>query len=51
MEPAYARMRAVVGDEGVLYTYCDDSYIMAPSEQMATTLQQAPGILPRSSYG
>ena len=44
MEPVYARMRAVVGDEGVMYTYCDDSYILAPAEQMATTLQQAPGI-------
>ena len=44
MEPVYARMRAAVGDEGVLYTYCDDSYMLAPAEQMATSLQQAPGI-------
>jgi len=44
MEPVYAKMRTVVGDEGVLYTYCDDSYMLAPADQMATTLQHALGI-------
>ena len=27
-----------------MYTYCDDSYILAPSEYMASTLHRAPGI-------
>ena len=44
MEPIYARMRAAVVDEGVMYTYCDDSYILAPTEQMATSLQPTQGI-------
>ena len=44
MEPAYARLRKVVGDEVFLYTYCDDSYLLAPVEQMATMLHHALGI-------
>ncbi len=34
MESVYARLREAVGAEGVLYTYSDDSYIMAPKESM-----------------
>jgi hypothetical protein len=44
MEPVYARLRAAVGDEGVLYTYRDESYILAPMENMAEVVHQAPGI-------
>jgi hypothetical protein len=38
MEPVYAIMRETMGEEGDLYTYCDDSYLLAPAEQMATVL-------------
>ena len=38
MEPVYARLRTVVGYEEVMYTYCDDSYLLAPTEHMATVL-------------
>jgi hypothetical protein len=44
IEPIYARLRAAIGEEGVLYTYCDDSYLLAPSERMATVLHHAPCI-------
>ncbi len=44
MAPVYASLRTVIGDEGVLYTYCDDAYILAPAEEMAAALQHAPGI-------
>jgi hypothetical protein len=44
MEPVYARLRAEVGQEGVLYTYCDDSYLLAPVGQMATMFHTAPTI-------
>jgi len=44
MRPIYARLRDAVGEEGVLYTYCDDSYLLAPVEQMATVLHKAPKI-------
>ena len=44
MQPIYARLQEAVGEEGALYTYCDDSYLLAPAEQMATTLREAPGI-------
>ena len=44
MEPVYARLKAVVGDEDVLYIYYDDSYLMDLVEQMATVLHHAPGI-------
>jgi hypothetical protein len=44
MASVYARLRAEVGEEGVLYTYCDDSYILAPVEKMAKVLHQAPDI-------
>jgi len=44
MEPVYARLRQAVGEEGVVYTYSDDSYILAPKEQMAVVLAKAPGI-------
>jgi hypothetical protein len=39
----YITMETVVRDEGVLYTYFDVSYILAPTEQMAFS--------PRSGYG
>jgi hypothetical protein len=44
MAPVFERLRAAVGEEGVVYAYCDDSYILAPVEQMAQVLHQAPGI-------
>jgi hypothetical protein len=44
MVPVYARLQASVGEEGVLYTYCDDSYLLAPAEQMATVFRTAPSI-------
>ncbi len=44
MAPVHTRLRAAVGDEGVLYTYSDDSYILDPVDKMAKVLHQAPGI-------
>ena len=44
MESVYARLRAAVGAEGVVYTYCDDAYLLAPVEQMATVFHTAPAI-------
>ena len=44
MKPVYARLQDAVGQEGVLYTYCDDSYLLAPPEQMATVFRTAPTI-------
>ena len=44
MEPVYARLKQAAGEEGVLYTYFDDAYILAPKEQMAVVLEEAPGI-------
>jgi hypothetical protein len=44
MTPAYERLRAAMGEEGVVYAYCDDSYILAPIEHMAQVLHQAQGI-------
>jgi hypothetical protein len=38
MELVYVRLRVAVGEEGVLYTYCNDSYLLAPKENMATVL-------------
>jgi len=31
MQPIYARLQEAVGEEGALYTYCDDSYLLAPT--------------------
>ena len=44
MELVYERLRQATGEEGVVYTYSDDSYILAPKEQMAVVLEEAPGI-------
>jgi len=44
MELVYARLRAVVGDDGVMYTYSDDSYIPAPKDNMAVVMEDAPRI-------
>ena len=44
MRPVYARLQDEVGEEGALYTYCDDSYLLAPAEQMAMVLRKAPEI-------
>jgi len=44
MRPVYARLRDAVGEEGVLYTYCDDFYLLALAEHMATALHEAPEI-------
>jgi hypothetical protein len=42
--PVYTRLRVAVGDEGVLYTCCDNSYILAPVDKMVEVLHEAPGI-------
>ncbi len=44
VEPVYARLREAVGEGGVMYTYCDDSYLLAPAKHMATVLYHAPEI-------
>ena len=44
MRQVYAGLRDAVGNEGALYTYCDDSYLLAPAEHMATVLRKAPEI-------
>jgi hypothetical protein len=44
MVPVYDRLKNIAGEEGVVYAYCDDSYILAPVDQMAQVLHQAPGI-------
>lgn len=44
MVPVYSRLRQEAGEEGVVYAYSDDSYILAPKEEMANVLQKAPGI-------
>jgi hypothetical protein len=41
MEPVYARLRAALGEEGSLLTYCDDSYLLAETDKMAEVLHQA----------
>jgi hypothetical protein len=50
MEPVYARLREVVGAEGVLYTYSDDSYILAPKESMAVVFDVAPVIFEKVGF-
>jgi len=49
MEPVYAILRADAGEEGVLYTYCGESYLLAPVEKMAQVLHQAPNIFEKLS--
>jgi hypothetical protein len=44
MAPVYASLRTVIEDEGVLNTYCDDAYILAPAAEMAAALHHAPSI-------
>jgi len=44
MAPVYERLRAAVGEGGVVYACCEDSYIIVPVEQMAQVLHQAPRI-------
>ena len=51
MEPVYVRMRETMGEDGVLYTYCDDSYLLAPAEQMATVHHQATFFMARWDFG
>jgi hypothetical protein len=41
MEPVYSRLRAVMGEQGALYAYCDNSYIVVEPETLATVLAQA----------
>jgi hypothetical protein len=38
MEPVYARMRAALGEEVSLLTYCDDSYLLAEPDKMEEVL-------------
>jgi len=47
MEPVYARLSAAMGEEGSLFTYCDDSYLLAEPNKMAEVLDQAPTIFGR----
>jgi hypothetical protein len=54
MAPVYARLRQAAGEEGVVYAYSDDSYILAPKEQMAVVLEEAlrpPRSTGRWAYG
>jgi hypothetical protein len=44
MEPVYAALRTTVGEEGVLYNYCDDSYMLALVDNMVEVFHQAPAI-------
>jgi hypothetical protein len=44
MAQVYERLKQTVGEEGIVYTYSDDSYILAPKEQMAVVLAEAPRI-------
>ena len=47
MEPVYAHLRAALEEEGIFFTYCDDSYLQAEPEKMAEVLAQASGIFGR----
>jgi hypothetical protein len=44
MEPVYARFRAVMGEEGALYAYCDESYLIAKPGKMTEVMARAPRI-------
>ncbi len=44
IEMAYTRLRAVMGEEGALYTYCDDSCLLAEPGKMVEVMSQAPAI-------
>ncbi len=44
MEPLYIQLRAAMGEEGALYAYCDDSYLLAEPEKMVAALAHAPAI-------
>ena len=35
MEPVYTRLRAAMDEEGAVYTYCDDSFLLAELDKMA----------------
>jgi len=41
MDPVYMRMRAAMGEEGALYAYCDDSYLILEPKKLAGVLTQA----------
>ncbi len=40
----YARLRAIMGESAAMYTYCDNSYLMAMPAKMAVVLDHAPSI-------
>ena len=44
MEPVYSRLRAAMGEQGTLYAYCDDSYLIAEPDKIDEILTQAPAI-------
>jgi len=44
MEPDYTRLRAAMGEEGALYAYYDDSYLLAKLQRMAEVLAHVPSI-------
>ena len=44
MEPIYARLWAAMGEEGALYTYRNDSYLIAETGKIAKVLADAPTI-------
>ncbi len=41
MEPIYSMMRAAMGEQGALYVYCDDSYLVAELDKVAEVQAQA----------
>jgi hypothetical protein len=47
MKPVYARLRAALGEEGSLCTYCDDSYVLVEPDKMAKVLDHAPTLFGR----
>ena len=38
MEPLYMRLRAAMREQGAVYAYCDDSYLVAEPDKMAEVL-------------
>jgi len=44
MELVYMRLRAAMGEQGTLYAYCDDAYLITEPDKMADVLAQAPAI-------
>jgi hypothetical protein len=50
MESIYVRLRAAMGESSALYTYCDDSYLMAEPDKMTKVMKRAPAIYGKSRF-